>query len=574
MKLGKLGLHGGKWVVTVRPHIAIKVKRIFPRATQVHRSDISGVAVGTIIITDNLEVRRDLLWLIDRYPLEVSAEDLETLRKGGEQFDRRATDIEEILSGRASLQEYKLAIPLREYQKQASEVWLRHFGLLLADQLGLGKTAVGISGVVRPEMRPALVVVEAHLQLQWEAEIRRFFPGIWVHTLKIGRPYDVRDIRKVPKNQTCLFDDGEFPSVFISTYHKLDGWVDVFRGFIKGVVFDEVQALRHADTNRYAAAMQIAHAAIWRIGLSATPVCNFGGEMFNIMEVLRPGELGSRDEFLQEWCHHDEKARVRDPKAFGTYLRESGLMIRRTRIDVGREIPALSKIPIDIPCDTKALDGLVGADELAKIILSQGSDPLKKGQAAREFDWRLRQATGIAKAPYVAEFVKMLLESEERVLLSGWHLAVYDIWKHRLKAYNPVFYTGESSPFQKNAAAKAFISGRSRVMVISNRSGTGLDGLQKVCRIVTIGELDWSPVVHDQIIGRVHRDGQEEPVMAYFPVANSGSDPVVADVLGLKKAQIEGIQDPTGGEVVGDVVDPNHIKKLAEHYLSMKGKGT
>jgi hypothetical protein len=43
-----------------------------------------------------------------------------------------------------------------------------------------------------------------------------------------------------------------------------------------------------------------------------------------------------------------------------------------------------------------------------------------------DFDWKMRQATGIAKAPYVAEFVKLLLESEQKVVLFGWHRDVYD----------------------------------------------------------------------------------------------------------------------------------------------------
>ncbi|MDI7181059.1 hypothetical protein QMO16_29155, partial [Klebsiella pneumoniae] len=66
----------------------------------------------------------------------------------------------------------------------------------------------------------------------------------------------------------------------------------------------------------------------------------------------------------------------------------------------------------------------------------------EKMRAAGEFDQLVRQATGVAKAPYVAEFVRLLLESGQQVLLFGWHREVYSIWREKLADYNPVMYTG------------------------------------------------------------------------------------------------------------------------------------
>src|SRR5688500_3601841 len=44
--------------------------------------------------------------------------------------------------------------------------------------------------------------------------------------------------------------------------------------------------------------------------------------------------------------------------------------------------------------------------------------------------------------------------------------------------------------------------------------------------------------------GRLHRDGQNDPVVAYFLVSDIGSDPVMADVLALKRSQSEPMIDP------------------------------
>src|SRR4028118_2226849 len=52
-------------------------------------------------------------------------------------------------------------------------------------------------------------------------------------------------------------------------------------------------------------------------------------------------------------------------------------------------------------------------------------------QASEEFSNKLRQATGIAKAPFVAEFARMLVEAGETVVLRGRHRAGYDGWAGR-----------------------------------------------------------------------------------------------------------------------------------------------
>jgi len=98
----------------------------------------------------------------------------------------------------------------------------------------------------------------------------------------------------------------------------------------------------------------------------------------------------------------------------------------------------------------------------------------------------------------------------------------------------------------------------------------GVDGLQEVCRTVVFGELDWSPGVHEQCIGRIHRDGQKEPVAAYFLVAEDGADPVMAEVLGLKRSQIEGLRDPNLDLIEKLETDGGHIRKLAEEFLKRR----
>ena len=539
------------------PHVRTRIRRVFARVSQRAGAEIS--------LQVSPETCRDLLWFMERYPMEVSKKDRKILLDGTREHKATEKHVQAIHEGRYTPPSIDLALPLREYQAMVVSLLDIRRGYLLADELGLGKTVSAIGGMADARRLPALVVTMTHLPSQWEREIQRFAPALSVHILKSGKPYD-------------LTKNGAFPDVIISNYHKIHGWAETLAGRFRYVVFDEVQELRRRQSDKYAAARLLASTSDYRLGLSGTPIYNYGVEYWNILEILSPGSLGSREEFIREWCtpsrDNRETEKIVDPKAFGSWLRREGLMLRRTKKDVGRDLPPLSRIVESVPSDPEALERIKGsAVELAKTILSL--NPLARGEkfrAAEEFNMLMRQATGIAKAPYVAQFVRLLVENGEKVVLYGWHREVYSLWMEQLSDLKPALYTGSETPKEKEQSKEAFVAGEATVLIISLRSGAGLDGLQSVASTVVFGELDWSPGVHEQCIGRVFRDGQESPVMAYFLLAEEGSDPVVADVLGIKKGQIEGVRDPDADPIEDLATDPDRIKKLAEEYLVKHGE--
>lgn len=550
---GKVMIHGESWIIDCEPQVALRLKRVFGK--------LKSNAQGLLVLSDTPENGRELAWFLLRYPMEMSADDRQMLASREAQHKAFSTDVAAILSGAYVPRDYSLALPLRNYQRVAADLVAHTKGLLLGDDLGIGKTATAIGVLADAKHRPALVITLTHLTSQWAREIERFLPGMRIHILKKGTPY--------PLEGKTLLDRG-LPDILISNYHKLAGWARELEGKIRTVVFDEVHELRRTDSAKYLAASRVARKADVRLGLSATPIFNYGSEIFNLIEVLKPGALGTRAEFETEWCK--EAGIIKDEKACGSMLREHGLMLRRTRSEVGRELPRLTVVPHVFEADPDEIGKLAGpAAELARLIVAQGGSAFDKMRASGELDWRLRQATGIAKAPFVADFVRMLVESGEKVLLYGWHHEVYRLWAERLNDLRPVFFTGEETTREKEQAKEAFVEGDSKVLIMSLRAGAGIDGLQKVCKTVVFGELDWSPAVHEQATGRIHRDGQEGAVFAYFLMADSGSDPVIADVLGVKRSQLEGLRDPNSDLVTKSQLDPGRMKKLAEDFLRQRG---
>lgn len=544
---GKLWLAGDEWRLAAEPHVALWAKRCFPK---LRRS-----AIGELAIADSDAVCRDLEWFAQRFALDIN--DLEHLQTRSAAHQEQLLTFDRIVSADYQPPDYELALPLRRYQRAAVELYLAKRHLLLADDVGLGKTATAIGSFCDKRTLPAVVVTLAHLPRQWQAEMTKFLPRLKTHVLKKGTPYEL------PPDT----------DVVILNYHKLTGWADVLARRAKSIVFDEVQELRRNGSGKYKAAKVIADAAEFTMGLSATPIYNYGGEIFNVLSAVSPGQLGTRTEFLIEWCEgYAGKERLRDPGAFGSYLREQHVMLRRTRAEAGRELPALQKIIQPVESDKAALADIGdSARQLAEIILARtDATNFDRMKAAGEFDMLMRQATGIAKAPHVAAFVELLIESGERVLLYGWHRAVYEIWKSRLAKYEPAFYTGTESTSRKQSERDRFVSGQTPLMVMSLRAGAGVDGLQHSCQTVVIGELDWSPGVHEQNLGRIHRDGQSEHVVAYFMLSDEGSDPIMAETLGIKRDQIEPLRDPSAKGIERLERDSDGIRRLAERYLNQK----
>lgn len=541
----------GGWLVTwLEPHVAQRFKQIFPRIKRTARPPFS--------LEGGPQVDADLAWFMQRYPLRITPAAHERMLARKTLFETQQAELASVLSSDwrpSGNSGFRPSQAPYGYQAQAAEIARRTGRLLLMDDLGLGKTVSAFAAITDPDYLPALIVPQTHLVKQWAAKLREF-THLTSHTFRHASPY------KLPP-----------ADVYICPYSKLGGWVDFAEqaGF-RSVIFDEMQELRHgAGTNKGAAAAEFRRYARLVMGLTATPIYNYGSEIYEIINFLEKGALGSWIEFTTEWCSPGPGGKwlVDDPQALGTYLRERHLALRRTDTDIGTPQPPLNVITHDVPWDSKSFET---SEALMRHLATQvikASSFTARGQAAREFDMRMREATGIAKAPHVAAFVNLLLEAGEPVLLVGWHRAVYDIWLDKLSHHNPLLFTGTESPTQKEATKNAFTSGKTNLMIMSLRSGAGLDGLQHRCRTIVFGELDWSPQVHAQCCGRLRRPGQSRQVDAIYLATDGGSDPSVMGVLGLKASQSQGIVDPLSAPT-DQHSDATRIRKLAELYLAGK----
>ena len=509
------------WTIQGEPCVTELAKRLFP-GSDGHRR-------GEARFTAHRRVIGELHWLMLRYPLDVRERDRERWAQALEEARAYAVQRAEIakLPAIAEPPEATFRGQLRTFQKKGLAWLLANPRGLLADEMGLGKTVQALAWLATTQALPMLLIVPPHLMRNWQREIDRFLAledGVRVHVLRGLTPYDLPEA-----------------DIYIVHYLLLRGWKKALPELgVRSVVFDEIQELRHAGTEKYSAASLIAEACDRVIGLSGTPIYNKGGEIWNVINILDFHFLGSWESFTREWCYGYGNAIVAKPDLLGDHLRREGLMLRRTKAEVLAELPPKRRAVQEIDFDDAVYRKLMrSALEKLPALRDENLTASQRALLEEQISQDERQATGVAKAPFVAAFVRALVESGERVLLFAHHHQVMDLYRKELRALGPVFVTGREGTHQKDASVQAFQAGDTDLCCISLRSAAGLNLQRASC--VVFGELDWSPAVHSQAEDRAHRIGQPDSLLCYYLVSPRGSDQDMQETLGLKVSQFLGI---------------------------------
>lgn len=306
------------WVVKGTPDVTEMCKRLFPGS--------AGARRGEARFTAHRRAVADLCWLMLRYPLTVKLQDLtrwdDSVRQAREAALRKARAVR--MPSAMTPPEGTFTGELRPFQQQGLAFLMQNDRCLLADEMGLGKTVQALACLAASHALPAIIIPPAHLTLNWQEEALRFLRvegrAPRIHIIRGLKPYDLPEA-----------------DLYIMHYLLLRGWKDVLQELpVRCVVFDEVQELRHAGTEKYSAASLLSDHCEHVIGLSGTPIYNRGGEIWNVINILDFHFLGDWESFSREWCAGYGSGLVLKPDVLGAYLRREGMMLRRTKQEVLR----------------------------------------------------------------------------------------------------------------------------------------------------------------------------------------------------------------------------------------------
>ncbi len=524
------------WKVT-GPRVVSMVSKLIPQSWY-------GEGPNEAIIPDSTANLKQIRWILERYPLEI-------LSKSA--WQRKTTNRiagKKIISKIEKLQRAKPGPQFRgkllNFQKEGLDFLLKSSGnALLADEMGLGKTVETLAYLSREKQAyPTLVIAPLVTLNNWQREIGKFLKK----KSRNGRivENDVPSSIIIRRGKTEELGKFDFYIINYDLLYKR--FHDLSKIGIKTIVCDEVQYLRSKTTKKYSAVKKLAAlpSIKYRIGLSGTPIYNRGSEIWPIVDILRPGLLGSFKEFCEYFCFVNEKGKAIVLETKRESLRkqlQKYVMLRRRKSDVLKELKDKVRYKEVIDADTNYyFNELVNIWEKLEEEQKEAKSAFDKSASYQRAIHSERQAAGVAKLPHVINFVKNIMEIEESVVVFCHHKSIHKLLNQNLSEFLPATIIGGQSDKFRQEQIDSFQNGQTKLMIAGLRAGNVGINLNRA-KYVIFAEMDWSPAIHQQAEDRLHRIGQKNTVFAYYLIGNGTLDDHVANILVNKSFEIDSIMD-------------------------------
>jgi SNF2 family DNA or RNA helicase len=441
------------------------------------------------------------------------------------------------------------AIKELPHQIDVAQRVLRDMGgrAILADEVGLGKTIeasiVYKELAVRGLARRALILTPASLVGQWQGELEeKFFE-------RFDTPTDPDDWQRVTK------------AIISHDRARARRHADeILRHRWDLVIVDEAHKVKSHRGATYQFIERIERDFI--LLLTATPLQNDLRELYNLITLLRPGQLGTWQEFKSEHLVSGDHRQPRDPEALRALTHEVMIRTRRSSVVDDLNLPPrrprhpevkLTRAEADLyqrttdflrrlyregfiqPAEQEETeDGAPprrtkkGILQLAVIHLRQrlcsSSRALAESLAHLAESERIspqyrviaqrlaKRAEGIKTHAKLDVLTKLLKETPDRVVIFSDHRPTIQLIEERVKKLGrqPIVYWGAHSTADRDKRIRAFHDDK-RSVLIATRAGSEGRNLQ-FCNVLVNYDLPWNPMVVEQRIGRLHRIGQTREV--------------------------------------------------------------
>ena len=411
---------------------------------------------------------------------------------------------------------------------------------ILADEVGLGKTIE--AGIVMKELvargkaKSILVLTPASLASQWQQELWDKFGERFVR-------HDDDDFRGFSKHDKIVAS--------IDTAKSAQHYPDIIAREWDLVIIDEAHYLKNKKTQRYSLADDIT--ARHALMLTATPIQNNLMELYNLINLIKPGLLGTMQNFEEEYIgdaqgrvllHAQRLQRLLQQVLIRNRRHETGLKFPERKVETNRV--KASKGEYDLH---QAVSGFIrtykdffeshlalmvlerevasSAPALAKTLLNmlpKVHDPeVKTAMEALH-----RQAEGLKRNSKVNLISEIATNTKEKMIVFTQFRETQELLSRRLtqEGVSNVKFHGQLTPGRRRKALEEF-RGETQILVATDSGSEGLN--LQFCHILVNYDLPWNPMRVEQRIGRVHRIGQESSnvVILNLAVADTIEDYVL-----------------------------------------------
>lgn len=448
-----------------------------------------------------------------------------------------------------------------QYQIKTVKAVLRRFRgrVLLCDEVGLGKTVeAGIAMmeyIMRGLAKKILILVPPSLIDQWYYEMERKFnqdfvraddPSFkqmgdmaWEHYGKV-----IASISSAKRKNTA--------EIISSIQYDL-------------VIVDEAHHLKNRKTSAWQFVNSLRKKYIFL--LTATPVQNNLEEIYNLITLLKPGQLKTYSYFKKNFVSDREGLEAKNVSKLRELL--SGVMVRNKRSDVDirftkrlastytihllpqeqklydeisafirkrylEDSPGLSRFVLKSLQEEMGSSFQALAGTLEKLAGNEKLEACNRGALLEFTNAADRIAMdGQVPGPKMLQLLKLINDFEDKMLVFTKYKATQEYISSFLMnlGFEVAQFHGGLRRKEKEEQIQYFRE-KARVLVSTESGGEGRN--LQFCNALVNYDLPWNPMAIEQRIGRIHRVGQIRDVYVYNLAAENTVEHYILDLLDRK----------------------------------------
>lgn len=447
---------------------------------------------------------------------------------------------------------------------------------ILADEVGLGKTIeAGLilkEYMIRGLVKKVLILVPASLVTQWAYELNsKFF------------------IPAVSQKKSYVWEQCDVVVSSIDTAKRDPHRDIIYKQDYDLIIIDEAHKLKNNKTKNYEFVQNLKKK--FCLLLTATPIQNRIGEIFNLVSLLKPGHLGSETAFYDKY--------KRDARSLNDneHLKElvNKVMIRNRRADTGIEWTKrhVETIPIEFTPEEKELYQAItdlksegdwvqtsafsvmtlqreACSSREAVFYTLKNMLQKKENPTKEFQDQIQhlisKVEAVSSNSKAEKALELIQKIDDKVIIFTEYRAtqMYLQWYLKQNGISSVPFRGGFKRGKKDWMRELFQK-HAQVLIATEAGGEGIN--LQFCNHIINFDLPWNPMRLEQRIGRIHRLGQEKDVMIYnFAIQNT----VEEHILKLLYEKIELFEKVIGD--LDDILTKLDFGSIEDHLIDIFGQ--
>ena len=430
---------------------------------------------------------------------------------------------------------------------------------ILADEVGLGKTIeaglILMEYIMRGLVRRVLVLCPPSLISQWRGELES----------KFGLGFAVSDDPGFTSQPDPWASEDRIIAS-IDTAKREPHFSQVVSAPFDMVIVDEAHRCRNRNTLVWKLVNSVQKKYI--LLLTATPVQNDLAELFNMITLVRPGQLQTASDFSRRYITRGDRLKPKNAADLRALMRD--IMIRNRRETCGVELPRRraetvritpnpdeaglyaditgvvrslfrsarsSQVREQLRLALKTLQKEAGSSMLAAAPtldrLAETVGARDQGETAERLGVLADVAASMTSSAKAEALVSLIKRADTKVLVFTGYRATLGMLARAMRGSGiaHAVFSGDMGRRERDRAIESF-RGESQVLLSTETGGEGRN--MQFCNVMVNYDLPWNPMRIEQRIGRIHRIGQDKEVYVFNLSVDGTLESHILDVLDAK----------------------------------------